>query len=84
MTRTHACFENRLRVFNAPTEPRRLAYPNLKTPQLKQPQHNKVYLGAFSRSLKSEENFVVFEDVIVFFHFKSTVLTAKKSSKLFE
>ena len=28
--------------------------------------------------LKSEENFVVFEDVIVFFHFKSTVLTAKK------
>ena len=25
VTRTHACFENRLRVFNAPTEPRRLA-----------------------------------------------------------
>ena len=26
VTRTHACFENRLRVFNAPTEPRRLAW----------------------------------------------------------
>ena len=25
VTRTHACFENRLRVFNAPMEPRRLA-----------------------------------------------------------
>ena len=26
VTRTLACFENRLRVFNAPTEPRRLAW----------------------------------------------------------
>ena len=34
VTRTHACFENRLRVFNAPTEPRRLAWnfkPNLSS-----------------------------------------------------
>ena len=36
MTRTHACFENCLRVFNAPTEPRRLAkklYQHLETSQ---------------------------------------------------
>ena len=28
VTRTHACFENRLRVFNAPTEPRRTMFGN--------------------------------------------------------